>query len=97
MVSIILKRVAVEMKVRFVAEIVDDNGKSVKAPVTVETDVPDVTEFTSPSEFYKVFDRFERPVIEARNQIASEIAKDYLDEAVFLKGGENKSKDRNRG
>ena len=91
------ERVAVEMKVRFVAEIVDDNGKSVKAPVTVETDVPDVTEFTSPSEFYKVFDRFERPVIEARNQIASEIAKDYLDEAVFLKGGENKSKDRNRG
>jgi hypothetical protein len=44
-----------------------------------------------------VFDRFERPVIEARNQIASEIAKDYLDEAIFLKDGENKSKDRNRG
>ena len=54
MVNIIQIRVAEEMKVRFVAEIVDDNGNTVKAPVTVETDVPDVTEFTSPSEFYKM-------------------------------------------
>ena len=75
------------MKVRFIAEIVDDNGKSIKAPVTIETDVPDVSEFSNPSEFYKVFDRFEKPVIEARNQIASEITKDYLEEAAFLKGG----------
>ena len=81
------------MKVRFVAEIVDDNGNTVKSPVTVETDVPDVTEFTSPSEFYKVFDRFERPVIESRNQVATEIAKDYLAEAAFLKGGEEKPRD----
>jgi len=28
---------------------------------------------------------FERPVIEARNQIASEVAKDYLEEVAFLK------------
>ena len=86
-------KVAVEMKVRFIAEIVDDSGKTVKAPVTVETDVPDVTEFTNPSEFYKVFDRFERPVIEARNQVASGIAKDYLEAAAFLKGGGNKPED----
>lgn len=32
------------MKVRFVAEIVDDDGNVVKSPVEVETDVPDVTE-----------------------------------------------------
>ena len=81
------------MKVRFIAEIVNDSGKSLKAPVTVEATVPDVTEFTDPSVFYKVFDRFERPVIEARNQIASEITKDYLDGAAFLKVGGNKPKD----
>ncbi len=73
------------MKVRFIAEIVDDNGEVTKAPVSIEATVPDITEFSSPSEFYKVFDRFERPVIEARNQIASEVAKDYLEEVVFLK------------
>ena len=81
------------MKVRFVAEIIDDNGNTIKAPVKVETAVPDVSEFTNPAEFYKVFDRFERPVIEARNQIASEIARDYLDEAAFFKDEGNEPKD----
>ena len=80
------------MKVRFVAEILDDNGNAVKAPVTVETNVPDVSEFKNPAEFYHVFDRFEKPVIEARNQIASEIARDYLDEAAFLKDGGGRAK-----
>ena len=78
------------MKVRFVAEILDENGNPIKVPIKVETNVPDVSEFTSPEEFYKVFDCFEKPVIEARNQIASEIARDYLDEAAFLKEGEDK-------
>lgn len=81
------------MKVRFIAEIVEDSGKIVKAPVTVETEVPDISEFTDAREFYQVFDRFERPVIEARNELAAEIAKDYLDEASFLKGGEELAKD----
>ncbi len=83
------------MKVRFIAEIVDANGKVTRAPVTVETDVPDVTEFSSPTEFYRVFDQFERPVIEARNQIAAEITKDYLEEATFLKGESREPKGRN--
>ena len=80
------------MKVRFTAGIIDDRGEIVKTPVTVETAVPDVTEFTEPTEFYQVFDRFERPVIEARNQAAEEIAKRYLEEASFLKGGERGEK-----
>lgn len=80
------------MKVRFIAEIVDNQGKAVKAPVTIETDVPDVSEFSDPDEFYQVFDRFERPVIEARDQIALEIAKDFLAEASFLKDGGNGQK-----
>jgi len=78
------------MKVRFTAEIVDDDGEVRKAPVRAEADVPEITEFTSPSEFYKVFDRFERPVIEARNQVAAEVTKDYLEEAAFLKYRGNK-------
>lgn len=82
------------MKIRFVAEILDDKGETIKAPVKVETDVPDVSEFTTPMEFYDVFDRFEKPVIEARNQIASKISQDYLDEAAFLKDGKNEPKGR---
>ena len=82
------------MKVRFVAEILDENGNPIKVPVKVETDVPDVSEFTSSGEFYKVFNRFEKPVIEARNQIASEIAQEYLDEAAFLKEGKKKPEGR---
>ncbi len=81
------------MRVRFIAEIIDDDGKVMKAPVSVETDVPDITEFSSSSEFYKVFDRFERPVIEARNQIALEATRDYLEEAAFLKYRGKESKD----
>ncbi len=80
------------MRVRFIAEMVDDDGKVRKAPVSVETAVPDITEFSCPSEFYKVFDRFERPIIEARNQIASEVTKEYLEEAAFFKYGENEPK-----
>ncbi len=81
------------MRVRFIAEIVDDDGKVRRAPVNIETDVPDITEFSSPSKFYKVFDRFERPVIAARNQIALEIAKEYLEEAAFFKYGGKEPKD----
>lgn len=73
------------MKVQFIAEIVDDDGNIVKSQVAVESEVPDVTEFREPEEFYQVFDRVERPVIEARNQIAAEIAKEYLEEASFFK------------
>ena len=83
------------MKVRLIAEIVDNNGDVVKTPVTVETDVPDISEFSDPREFYQVFDRFERPVIEARNELGAEIAKEYLDEASFLKGGEKEQESRN--
>ena len=71
------------MRVRFTAEIIDDNGEGINIPVKVETEVPNITEFSNPIEFYKVFDRYERPVIEARNQVASEITKDYLAKAAF--------------
>lgn len=75
------------MKVRFMAEIIDDNGKVVKAPVRAETVVPDVSEYGDSSKFYQVFDRFEKPVIETRDYVAAELAKEYLECAAFLKGG----------
>ena len=50
------KKVATKMKIRFTAEIIDDNGNVFKNPVSVETKVPDLTDFNCPSEFLKVFD-----------------------------------------
>ena len=41
------------MKVRFTAEIIDDNGNTLKTPVSVETKVPDLTDFNCPSKFLK--------------------------------------------
>ncbi len=80
------------MRVRFIAEIVDDERTEKKAPVSVEVDVPDIAEYSSPSAFYKVFDRYERPVIEARNQIAAEITKEYLGRSRFFKMREKAAK-----
>ena len=42
------------MKVRFTAEIIDDNGNTLKTPVSVETKVPDWTDFNCPSKFLKL-------------------------------------------
>lgn len=51
----------------------------------IKTEVPEVIEFGNPEEFYEIFDRFERPVIEAGNQMRAEIAEAYLEEAVKQK------------
>lgn len=83
------------MKIRFTAEIIEDNGRTEKEVKIVETEVPDITEYDEPSKFKQVFDQFEKPVIEARNLVATEIAKEYLERAAFLKGGEKESEDRN--
>ena len=41
------------MKVRFTAEIIDDNGNAIKDPVAVETTVPDLMEYNCPAEFLR--------------------------------------------
>ena len=48
----------------------------------IETEIPDVSEFGNPEEFYEIFDRFEKPVIEARNELGEKIAEAYLEEAI---------------
>lgn len=70
------------MKIRLYAEIIDDNGNKVIKPVEVETEIPDIKEFGKKEEFYQIFDRYERPVLEARNQLGREITKEYLNQAA---------------
>ena len=53
------------MKMKLKAEIIDEKGKVITKEI--ETEIPEVTEFGDPENFYEVFNRFEKPVIEARN------------------------------
>lgn len=68
------------MKIEMSVKMTDKGGNVITK--IVETEVPEVTEFGNPEEFYEIFDRFEKPVIEARNQLGEKIAEVYLEEAV---------------
>lgn len=68
------------MKIKVKAEMTDEKGKVITKEI--ETEVPEVKEFGNPEDFYDVFDRFEKPVIEAGNKIREEMAEAYLEEAV---------------
>lgn len=68
------------MKIKLKAEMIDEKGKVITQEI--ETEVPEVKEFGNPENFYDIFDRFERPVIEAGNQIKTKMAETYLEEAV---------------
>lgn len=79
------------MKVRLMAEITDDNGKKLMKPIEIETKVPDIEEFGDKSQFYQVFDRYEKPVLAARTQLMEKLTKEYMDEAAALKKGGSRS------
>lgn len=68
------------MKIKIKAEMEDSQGKIIVKEV--EAEVPEYAEFGDPNQFHKVFAEFEKPVIEARNQIGEKIAESFLEEAV---------------
>ena len=78
------------MRLRFTAEMIDDNGERVSMPTEIETAVPNPEEFGDKSRFYEIFDRYERAALEARNQAAEEITQSYLNAATVLKKGRKK-------
>ena len=82
------------MRLRFTAEMIDDNGERVSMPIEVETAVPNPEEFGDKSLFHEIFDRYERAALEARNQAAEEITESYLNAATALKKGAAKGKKR---
>jgi hypothetical protein len=81
------------MRLRFTAEMIDDNGERVSTPVEIETAVPAPEEYGDKSRFYEIFDQYERAALEARNQAAEEITESYLNAATALKKGLKKEKD----
>ena len=80
------------MRLRFTAEMTDDNGERVSMPVEIETAVPNPEEYGDKSRFYEIFDRYEKAAPEARNQAAEEITESYLNAATALKKGRQKGK-----
>ena len=84
------------MKIRSKAEIIGEDGNIITKEI--ETEVPNVTEFGNPEMFYEVFDCFEKPVIEARNQINQELTEAFFEEAVKAskKGGTGNAKSKGK-
>lgn len=75
------------MKLRLMAEITDEEGRKVVAPVEIEREIPDTDEFGEPARFYEVFDEYERPALDARSQLMEELTKEYLEQAALKKDG----------
>ena len=69
------------MKVRFTAEIIDDNGNVVGKRTTEEGGIPSMQEFdlSTKEGFLRDFDALEKSVLKARNQIGEEITEAILD------------------
>ncbi len=73
------------MQIRLMAEITDDSGKKVVAPIEIEREIPSMEEFGDSSKFYETFDRYERPVLDARAELMEKLTKEYLEQAALKK------------
>ncbi len=68
------------MKVRFTAEIIDDNGNVIGTCACGEEGIPsaEVFDLSTREGFLRDFDALEKTVLKARNQIGEKIAKEVL-------------------
>ena len=72
------------MKLRFTAQVIDDDGSEYVSPSIVETDIPNEEEYLDGSNFMEVFGTAERNGIPARNEAANTAMGKYLN-AVSVK------------
>ncbi len=75
------------MKLRLIAEIIEDSGERVTKAVEKEAKVPGIEEFRDSEQFYEIFDRYEQSALKARNELLEELTKEYLEESAALKKG----------
>ena len=80
------------MRLRFTAEMIDDNGERISNPVEIEAAVPNLEDYGDKSHFYEIFDRYEKSALAMRNQVAEEITQSYLKAAAALKKGRKEGK-----
>lgn len=71
------------MKVKFTAEIIDDNGNVVGKRTSEEGGIPSLEDFdlSTKEGFLRDFDALEKAVMAARNQIGEEITEEALGSA----------------
>lgn len=69
------------MKVKFTAEIIDDNGNVVGKRTSEEEGIPSMEKFdlSTREGFLRDFDLLEKAVLKARNQIGADITDEILD------------------
>jgi len=67
------------MKIQMIVHIKNDDGTSGADSTAIEVDVPNYEAFTGPGSFGKVFDQYERKVLEARNDVVKSVTEKYLD------------------
>jgi hypothetical protein len=68
------------MKVEITVNIKKADGTFAAEPTTMEVDVPDFEEYTGPSEFGNVFNKYEQNVIKTRNEVVAAATEKYLNE-----------------
>ena len=66
------------MKMRIRVTLHDEDEEPVTEATTMEVQVPDFEAFTGPDTFGKVFDQYERKVLEARNDVVEAATEKYL-------------------
>lgn len=74
---------SVSMKVRFTAEIIDDDGNVIGNRVSEAGGIPcpDDFDLSTKEGFLRDFDKLEKAVLKARNQIGKDIVEETLDNA----------------
>ena len=73
------------MRLRFTAEMIDDDGERVSTPAEIETAVPNPGAHGDKRRFYEIFEQYEKATPEVRNQTAEEIRQDYPNAVTTLK------------
>ena len=66
------------MKMQITIDIKNDDGTVGAEATVIEVEVPDFEAFTGPDTFGKVFDQYERKVLEARNDVVEAATEKYL-------------------
>jgi hypothetical protein len=73
------------MKMRIIVNIENDENTEAIESTVIEQDIPDFEAFTGPDTFGKVFDQYERKVLEARNDAVKAATEKYLSELAKKK------------
>ena len=70
-------------KVEFIARIVNPDGQVIEKTVTSYNELPSLEDFDLETKagFLKDFDKHEKALLSARNEIGEAIAEEYLDKA----------------